>query len=538
MKRGYRALLAAVADIMLIIALCACSPTTVPEPSFTPAAALATGSPEPVVTSAVPAYTAGPDTSVIMAPQYEYAEDFTKVVARINRILADKSAGVAFAVKESTYFGDGMDGYITFLNQALASGSSEADGYLIYAGNGGELEAAALMDVKALIQSAAPVYYAKHQSLCDHNDTGIPVGVGSDACRYQPALMLREDAELEFKPGVSMFEQLLSFIEAFTAEGKPWTILAEPPMLVRLWAMDLGYYPIAVGGSNLLCYAKVDDAACKPVLLEQLPGFYALIDTLMPLYTRTNELAFERDIDESREVIGFVTSLGSLMQPDYYNDFSWFGGEFTAHEFHPDGPVFLPPETQYNNGEIVLPKTSGKAEQIVKFVEWFYSSQENYNIAVYGEADVDYTVKDGHMLLLYDGKPVQFLISYRNYGLWRAGSHMLACTEYTLPPQSAPENLESLISGGSSGKPLLPFEALRAEASQDEQKLLELSGELTDLLDKRRDYMNRIVIYSMQESEYWAAQMALERLDNKRILDEITAAVEKFRQAVAKLEGQ
>ena len=63
--------------------------------------------------------------------------------------------------------------------------------------------------------------------------------------------------------------------------------------------------------------------------------------------------------------------------------------------------LLAPEKPKYVNaagGEVIcIPNSSKNPEGAIRFLNWLYTSQDNYNMALYGVKDVDYTIEDGRI---------------------------------------------------------------------------------------------------------------------------------------------
>lgn len=530
MKRVSRLLAVMLVVLMAALPLFACSDETAPDESGFP-------SPDPSGSAFVPvlAPTAGAEAATILAPSYQRADYFDKVVERLNAMLKDRGVNVKFVLKADSNPGSENSTYAQAVNKALAAKEPEADAFLINSSLAAAFkENEALMNVLPLLKTAAPLYYERHKAEFDKGLFGIPVGMNSYSYRVQPAFMLREDVERDLTPKVSTLEELMAFIDNdIVAAKRNWSVLADPVMLVELWSYERGYYPMGGVYSDGFFFARADDPECKPELLERIPGFYDLMDKLVQLYMQ-KVLVYPSNPDSKREAVGIIRNLGDYALQDYGNNYSWVSGTFTAHVFYENLPSFYIEQSGYN-GMLLMSEGCTKANDIMMFVEWLYSSQDNYNTVLFGEPGTDYTVNNGRLTVLLNGKAVAMPVDSKEkitFNLW-PGAQFLFSTDYNMLPQNAPSNYEKLIDNGKSGQSRLPFEEYIARASEENKRLLTPTADMRPVMDHRNDSIYSIV-YSMFRGGYAPYKASLDTLKNDWVLGEYANLVKKFIDAVKK----
>ena len=530
MKRVSRLFAVLLVALAAALPLFACSGTAAPDESGFPAPDPSHETFEPVL-----APTAGTEEASILAPSYQRATSYDKIIERLNGLLKDKGVNVKFVLKSDPNPGSENGTYAQAVKKALAAKEPEADAFLVYTQLAGYFkENAALMNVLPLMKTAAPLYYERHKAVFDKDFTGLPVGMNSYSYRVQPAFMLREDAERDLTPKVSTLEELMAFIDDdIVAAKRNWSVLADPLMLVELWAYERGYYPMGGVYSDGFFFTRTDDPECKPELLERIPGFFDFMDKLVQLYMQ-KVLVHPSSPDVRREAVGVVRNLGDYALQDDGNYYAWVGGTFTAHVFYENLPSFYIEQSGYN-GILLMSEGCTKANDILEFIEWLYSSQENYNTVLFGEPGTDYTVSNGRLTVLQEGKAITAPSSSAysvTFNLW-PGAQLLSSTDYNLLPQNAPANFEQLIDNGKSGQMRLPFEEYVARASAENKRLLSPTADMRPVMDRRNDIIYSIV-YSMFRGSYASYKASLETLKNDWVLGEYANLVKKFVDAVKK----
>lgn len=534
-----RSLLVLVCILALLLSSAACSADSA---STDPAQGLPTpelSGPGGAFTLAT-APTASGETAIIMVPKLFLITSYEDVLNRVNKSLSDQGMKIKFVLENDTYSSRGGTGsYLPKVRDELLSGNTTADAYTVDRWSAGQItETAPTMDLTTLLPATAPVYYDKHKALFDaiydQKITGLPIGVSSVSCRTQPAFMLRSDLEEQFTPEIKSISDILSFIDTnIIAPKKLYSILADPRTLVQLWALEQGYYPLEYWGINGYLYAGIEDKDCKPVALEKIAGFYDFVSKINKLY-KSGYFVRPDNTTIGWENVGLIRDLGDYYLPDAGNAYSWINGRFVAHVLYNWLPAVYT-EGSYTDNELLIPQSSQKAADIIRFVDWLYSSQDNYNMVIYGKAGTDYSAAGGRLTILKNGAPAAFRNRDEIGGLFIAwpGVQFFSSSEYSILPGNTPTNFEKVFDNGKSVQRRFIMDELMMKAQRaGNLEMMNPASDMEAIIGERNRLMGNIIYGMFRPGDSTMYIKPLEGLKNDWLVSQYANLISEFKKKI------
>lgn len=518
-------ILAVIMLLMLIIMPAACSSSdATPDPSGGPP----TNGPDDTFTPIL-LPTSSAEKAVIMVPNIYQGMQFKDILTRLNKSLDDADVNAEIQIS------GGAGNYIDLVKRELMSGDTKADAYAIFSGDEKSIpENVDLMDIMPLMPVIAPIYFSRYSDAFQKESLGLPIGMSSFSFRVQVACVLRQDIEDNYKPELNTATDVLDFIDvSFVQQKKKCSIMADPLELVEMWAFEQGIYPLGSIYSDGYFFARMDDKDCKPVLLESVPGFYKFIDRLTKLY-KDGYLSHPHNPAAGFDIIGLFKNLGDYYRPDSNLTFSWLSGQYVAHELYAQLPSFYIENRDYAS-ELLIPADSTAAVDVLKFIEWLYNSQDNYNMVIYGEKGVDFTIANDRLTMLKSGKSpdIRSVNELFSVFMFWPGAVVFSSSDYNIVPASAPVNIDKLFNNGKGVQRRFPFESLLAKANDKSKELFTPTAEMRPVMDKRNELLGDI-IYSMFSGDYSLKAKSLESLKNDWLLEQYADRVRKFKDSVEK----
>lgn len=516
MHRNARKLLPLVLAATLAMAQ-ACASTQTPKPSEASTF-------EPVVSA--PAETA----SILIPNTIPSAINFDDTVARLNDALKANGQNVKFLLQAVSYDNAGNSSFLTKAKAELAAGNPSADAYALGFDDSAALfDGGLTMDVTNLVRQNAPVYFSKYGDIFNDQLTGIPVGVYGRPVWFKTALVLRQDF-LEAGNGISTVDGLFHFLdEAIVKPGKQCCVLADPESLVSQWALESGYYRLSLFGVDGYLYAAKDDPQCAPVPLENIPGLDGFLASMMQYY-KNGSLNGSIYSMYSRDPVGFVKNLGDYYVSSPFAWLSWIPGKFSAQLFSPEQPSLFSDPAYVEELAIPASCPQGRAMEVARFVEWCNSSQENYDVVMYGQKGVDFNIEGTRFAPLKGGQSQNIKDIRQMQGLFFTwpGASALSNNDFFRLPVSAPDNVEQLVDAGRKSD--LRFEANKRLKTDRKtmEAMLKLGGGLSQIGRARDDALNGLIYAApgaYTEDSYSQCKDALAKLrtdllvaDYKRII--------------------
>lgn len=441
-----KATLPALLTLALLLAACGAPAGTTPPPPPVAASAPVQGTPGSGEAAKIAVYT------------YYQSHAFDGTLKRLNDQLMSSGQSVAFDVVYVPYVQGEGNVIRSSMQKDLASGTPACDAYSIDISSASAFADKGLtMDPTDLMGQYAPVFCAKYNTLFPQKLTGIPTGIVSKPLWLGTAVMLDNSLDAEGS-GITDTDSFFAYLDSqIVTPAKQYTVIADPMKILDVWTMERGYYDLSTFNVDGYLYAAMDDPACKPVPLESIPGLDKFLIKLKGYY-KNGALTYSYGQTLARQIIGSVGS-----PTDYYvlSINSWrspAGGASTAHVFNSSLPAFFNDPLYLD--ELVLPAAcpAEKAADVIKFVEWLYSGQQNYDSVIYGQEKVDFNIVNGRISPLADGKPLKTFTFSGYTSLFSAwpGASALVNLDFCRLSSAAPDNLEALMQAGLQDGRRLP----------------------------------------------------------------------------------
>lgn len=513
-----RALVAAALASMLMTSACSSTKTA---PAASPAVTF-----EPAPAKAV-------EKAKIAVSSYWKEGTFDAITKRLNDAIAAAGQNVEFEVQTIQYVQGNNNGFLDKVKAELAAGNPSADAYPFNFIDSGTLHDGGLtMDLTELIPQNAPVYYSKYKDLFPDTLTGIPTGIFSQPLWSKEALMLRQDFA-GAGSGVNTIDGLFKFIDdTIVKPKKPYIMLAYESDLVMQWVLEKGYCDLSAIGEDGYLFCKADDSSYTPIPVESIPGFGDFI-TAMKQYRKNGSLDYPFNPHEGKEIIGFVYNLVNYYVTSPYTSVSFAAGDFAAQLFTPDMPAYFV-DPVYTN-ELVIPALCDrdKAAEVVRFVEWMYASQDNYDSIIYGVKGKDFGDAGGRYTPLVDGKPLQGEGYEQLNGLFFSwpGSESLYNFDFFRLPSSAPANVETLVADGLKQNRRFSISDYIGTDRKSLDKIMNTSDEIKALCKQRDDTLNALIQSdpaTFTKESLASSLDSLAKLNNKWLTDQYAAILKKL----------
>ncbi len=458
---------------------------------------------------------------------------FDAIEKRVNAALAKAGQDVELVVQTAPN-NMGNANFLKQVKEELTAGTPSADAYTLFFADSLTLfNEGYTTDLTDWATQYAPAYAAKYASLLPVKLSGIPVGIRSHPLPYQLALMLREDYA-ESGKGIRTIDSLFRFIdETIVLPGNQQVVQAYENSLVLQWALEQGYYDLSkfgVGG-YLLC--NVNDADFTPVPLESIPGFAEFL-TMMKQHWQNGSIGYTFDDNDGRECIAYVFAPSDFYQSSVYVSVPFAPGKFIAQPFSPEMPAYyLQPFYSY---EIAVPGTcpQDQVASVLRFVEWMYGAQDNYDSVIYGEKGTDFVDVDGRYSPLKDGQAPQgkdFDLTDGLFFSW-PGADILFNFDFFRLPSSAPDNVPKLVDDVMKQNLRFPFSTnLGVNNKTASDALFRMSEEMEVLSRQRMQMLDQLIQGDPQSFNEVVLSSSLDRvtkLNNKGLVEHARALIDKM----------
>ena len=366
-------------------------------------AAIATQMPKQTAATAVPV--ANTPISIVL-PDWNQST-FIAVNRHFSGLMAKKGWNIEFYTVRDSYEST-ESSYMKYVTTQLTSGKASADGYIIphaiYNVESNQqvnqlVNAGQLLDVKAVAAKIIPDYFTKYKKLVDKSIAGLPVGIIEYRRNDKYIFTVRNDLLNYLPEKTYSYKDVYSYIKKLN-EAYPgkYYIIAPYDHLLNIWAIEKGYMPLDLFQRGRYVYAAVDDPDAKPVLLEKLPGFQDFLTSILDMYG-TGYLLSSINVENNYDIAAELSVFNRVY--DYFL-VSSKGGTFLSYplytnEAHAYGVGRSDEANMVYAYEMAIPAKSRNAEGVMKFVEWMYSAQANYDTVVLGQEGVDYSLSQNRL---------------------------------------------------------------------------------------------------------------------------------------------
>jgi hypothetical protein len=271
--------------------------------------------------------------------------------------------------------------------------------------------------------------YKSHNLVYDQNGNkiyGIPIGGESQNFDY-PALLVRKEIAEEYDKEIDSIDDygnLLMWIKKNVEEYTPGCF---PYMDLSMHAInnypcfDIVAHANGYSELNMLIgegisdfYYKCDDmqgivknGGVDIVNYTQIPGFRESMlelrkwidDGLIHIWT---DLNYDFIYPYSHATI--LTNTNAYLHPEW-TDTKYFidAEEYVIYLFNEDGMFYSGcKKTQPFTDVIYVSSNSSEPEEILRFIEWLYTDQENHDLFIYGKKGVDYEIDNNDRITFLD----------------------------------------------------------------------------------------------------------------------------------------
>ncbi len=389
--------------LMLAAALAGCGPAA-------PAAIAPTGSAQAATLAPVEPAKAVPESTFSIGLYYtsdnKGREAFRKVADHLQNLLRQAGLSVELQVVFQNFRdgGGAPDAMFNAYRSLYAAGQS-FDAYQADLATAKRLRAEGItQDLSAVLPRSAPLLYESYRPLFAGVVDGIPTKVYTQT-RGGPIVLLINTLELTaYGQPITNAEDILTFLEKRTEVGiaeDDWGNAA----ICDVWAAQKGYYPLFVDGMPNYLYARMDDAACTPVPLEDIDGF-------ADFYRRQAALRAEGRLnplysyEKEKKIGGRLSKLDSSSfetRPYEQRQTGLAGKDTTALLLQGCTAPALPADAPYVMSMLAVDAASDRADTVAAFAQWMMTDPKGYGLCVYGQKDVDYRMVEDRMEYLNAG---------------------------------------------------------------------------------------------------------------------------------------
>ncbi len=266
-----------------------------------------------------------------------------------------------------------------------------------------------LMDITDLLPKYAPSYYTKlteaELELVTYNGRiyGIPPHMPGMS-RY--CVMVQSDVAKEL--GITEIKDLEDYgrLLALIKSNIPELVPVDEDSFIRSYKSLLIYLSGYVDPTDEMCIVyKYDDPEMKLVPFEQTTEYRELADLIKAWYEKGYIGESKKGYDDMAKI---CVPLYEAIYIINMTQTPW-----KIYPLYPDRPSIKYPSMENIIG---ISAKSEKAEDVLRFIEWVHSSQENYDLFMYGIEGKDYTIENGRLKRLqynsHMGDPAFWDIDY------------------------------------------------------------------------------------------------------------------------------
>jgi putative aldouronate transport system substrate-binding protein len=348
------------------------------------------------------------------SPEYqiEEPENVREVLDEIERRTLDQ-LNIYIDIKWVWYR---YDDFINHIKSIVSSGQPcDAFGYTVQPYGSGKYDLLSLnqeemlLDIGSLLPRYAPSLYSKYSSkeldaaTIDKKLVAIPNRfIKTD----KKCLVVRDD--LIDKYGIKGFDgysDVEAFLRAVKANDSDFTPLSIKDTTIGLFAEEYGY---AILDYKLGMVYKWSDPTMRIMSWENTSEYKTALDRLNNWYKSGligTQWSFDLPKDEdiySGKFAAFIAEEGT--EHDFNKVLASNGiKDFKYREF-PINQSFSSARSNPIENAIVINSQSKNAKMVLKFIEWLNSSQDNYDLFLYGIKGRHFDLKDNKYLVLKSSK--------------------------------------------------------------------------------------------------------------------------------------
>jgi putative aldouronate transport system substrate-binding protein len=298
-----------------------------------------------------------------------------------------------------------------------------------------------LMDITGLFPQNAPEYFKRFsedeiKDASYNEKTMIIPHYKADSSRM--CAIVRADLFKKYDlPDIKNLEDYEVFLQKVKENEKsiiPGNLSCQ---LVTLFAGANGY----VDYDAYLVY-KWQDPQIKLIPWEQTPEFSGVVDTLKRW--QSNGYLIDRVYLQQGIMDGTLAS--SITYLDYAQSLAGLIGRSRDIKVFPLNMDQLCQRIPVTNNGIAVNKHAQNADRFISFVEWLHSSQENYDLLMYGISGKHYKVADDR---------ISFLKETAMFSGWSGSDVFFDSTLYR-PTISDPDDYKQLFKDGSEANARYP----------------------------------------------------------------------------------
>ena len=296
----------------------------------------------------------------------------------------------------------------------IYSGSMKKDSFKSYAQKG------LLMDITEMLPKYALSYYNKLKpeeiaaATVDGKLTALP---GRSNGFYRPCAIVRADLMEKYSiPEIKNFNDYELFLKTIKEKEPAVYPLGSYGYSFQFFSAINNY---AVLDDSLKLVYKWDDEKMKVKVWEQTPEFLESIKTVNSWFDKgylSKDIPViwaDESIITSRSFASFISSQGTA---DYFNTVLKANNisDFSFKEY----PLYTNIHCQKTDPMqecLVFSAKSQNVDRALMFVNWLESSQDNYDLLMYGIKDKNYTLKDERIVIPSGTKSSE---NFHNWG-WR-----------------------------------------------------------------------------------------------------------------------
>ncbi len=376
-------------------------------------------------------------------------------------------------------------------------------------------------DLSAVLPRSAPLLYERYRPLFADAVDGIPTKVYTQT-RGGPIVLLMNTLELNaYGQPITNAEDILTFLEKRTEVGiaeDEWGNAA----ICDVWAAQKGYYSLFSDGRPNYLYARMDDAACAPVPLEDIDGF-------TDFYRRQAALRAEGRLnslylyEKEKKIGGRLSQLGSpSIEEKLYKQrkTGLAGKDTTALLLQGCAAPELPADAPFVMSLLAVDAASDQADAVAAFAQWMMTDPQGYGLCVYGQKDVDYRMVGDRMEYLNAGAelvPADLSYETASSAFFRFRDILVYNPIMERPTVYDPINVEQALA--QSKAVLLPIWRIPEIRDSPWQLPEDISAAMQpyqELLDQRASDIGYIVAHNNNNVPEFTPEQVLARIMDNR----------------------
>ncbi len=506
----YKIINRAVLALMLAVALAGCAPT--------PGAPTAGDTPSAPVEPAKAVVQDSFSVCLVTAAEGDILTNFRFVVGHLQSLLRQRGWNVELLVEPMSIPEEGAsEEFMLNIYRRLSATARPPDAYHVDSLFAKQLRTAGItQDLSAVFPRAAPVIYESYKTLSTGTVDGIPMSMGSGSGSGPLALLMSTEALNAYGQPIDDAEDILTFLE----ERTEVSVGAEETQLWDAWAAQKGYYALYNYGLPSFFYARVDDAACAPVPLEDIDGF---ADFYMRQLALREADRLGHYLELRGKKVGMLSTLRMDAGPDLQRQTGLAGKDTTALLLQgctvETRVLTVSPDKSYMGAMLAVDAASDQADTVAAFAQWILTDPEGYGLCAYGQQDVDYRMVGDRIEFLNAGAeltPVDLSDNIPSQAFFRYHGFLVYNPDMERLTTYVASNIQQAMAQGKSAPPPIRRISELRGAAWKSRKLFDVSTQpYEELLDQRYSDLLYLVSRTNNVPEFTPEQVLARIMDNR-----------------------